>query len=148
MSQWLTTPEAVEQEATWERDQAKPVPLPAGTVRTPDSIVRDLEVVDRMMNRAVRMLRDADNLRAVAAKALREAHATARLDARETDGTVPERDAIALLAVVDEQTAVDVAEVAYRYAKETAAWLEARKSSLQTQSKLVLATYELAGVNR
>jgi transposase-like protein len=148
-ARWLDGPEEVKAEATAERLQAAPKEeFRDGEIKTMDDIIRELEVVDTQLNRSVRCVRDADEIRGEAAAALRRAAAKARLAARAEKGTVPEKDAMVTMAVDEEQTAADVAEVAYRYARETGAWLEGRKSSLQTQSKLVLATYQLAGSNR
>lgn len=142
---WLESTEHVTSEASFERKETAPRALPQGQqVRTPDNIIADLEQVDRMLNRSVRLLRDADDIRASAESALRRAQAKARLEVKGERATVAEKDALVAQKVEAEQSAFDVAEIAYRYARDTGRWLEGRKSSLQTESKLVLATYQVA----
>lgn len=140
---WLESISEVQAEADFERDTCEPRKMAPDSIRTPDSIVADIEAVDAMLNRALRGLHDADLLRGEKKRVLDAAAARARLEARQHEGTVPERNAIAQISVESEQWEADLAETTYRYMKSTADWLESRKSSLQTQSKLILATYQL-----
>lgn len=147
---WLPTPEAVEAAANQMRAQARPPEPSRGDqqIKTPDDIIYELEVVEHELNMAVRMVRDADKQRANAKAVLRRAVAKAQFAQKANGGTAAEKSARVVEAVEDEQVAVDVADVTYRFAKSTADWLEGRKSSLQTQAKLVMATLQLAGSNR
>lgn len=120
-------------------------PTPGG-VRTPDQILFALEHVDSVAANAVRVVKDADKLRAATAESLLRARARAR--AAATGKNSEERAAEVDVAVADERAAASAAQIAYRYARDVADLIDSRKSSLQTQAKLVLATYQLAGIPR
>ncbi|MEJ6489749.1 hypothetical protein PQI23_08450 [Leucobacter sp. USCH14] len=117
-------------------------PPTPGTIRTPDEIISQLELVDAVAGNALWIVKEADKVRATAAKALLRARAVALRTAEGKNAEV--RAAEVDLATEDEHDAEVDAQIAYRYAKGLADLVDSRKSSLQTQSKLVLATYQLA----
>lgn len=117
-------------------------PTPS-TIRTPDQIMYQLELVDSVANKALWIVKEADKVRATASKVLLEARAIAQGAAEGK--TVAERAASVDLSIADETAESEAAQIAYRYAKGLADLVDSRKSSLQTQAKLVLATYQLAG---
>ena len=121
-------------------------PPAPGTVRTPDEIIGQLELVDSVAGKALWIVKEADKVRAAASKALLRARAVALRTAEGKNAEV--RAAEVDLATEDEHDAEVDAQIAYRYAKGLADLVDSRKSSLQTQSKLVLATYQLAGGQR
>ncbi|WP_449281222.1 hypothetical protein [Leucobacter sp.] len=120
-------------------------PTPGG-VRTPDQIIRDLEKVDEVAAQALRVVKEADKVRAAAAETLLKARAAAEQSA--VGRTAAARKAHADLAVAEERAELELARIAYRYAQGLADLLDSRRSSLQTQSKLVLATVQMAGIPR
>lgn len=142
------SPGEVEAAANKIRKTAAPTILPPGEIKTMDDIIRELEIIDRETNLALRLVRDADKIRANAKADLRRQVANMQVAQKGVKGTAAEKSAAVVVAVEEQQVTADVADVAYRYAKATAEWLEGRKSSLQTQSKLVQATYQMAGTNR
>lgn len=111
-------------------------------IRTPDQIIHQLELVDSVANNALWIVKEADKVRGDAAEMLLRAKSKAQASA---EGRNAEARAAAVdLATEQERAEEAAAQVAYRYAKGLADLVDARKSSLQTQSKLVLATYQLA----
>lgn len=141
----VTTHTAEEVEG-WVAQMRKEIaiePPAPGEIRTPDQIMHHLELVDSVANKALWIVKEADKVRAAASKSLLEARAIAQGTA---DGkTVAERSAAVDLATAAESEESEAAQIAYRYAKGLADLVDSRKSSLQTQAKLVLATYQLAG---
>lgn len=144
----MTTPTPAEVEgwvARMRQEIAIEPPAP-GEVRTPDQIIQQLELVDSVANKALWIVKEADQVRGDAAEELLRARASAL-------GSVEGKNAEQRAAAVDLQTEEvrareAAAQIAYRYAKGLADLVDSRKSSLQTQSKLVLATYQLAGAPR
>lgn len=117
-------------------------PPAPGEVRTPDQIIHQLELVDSVANMALWIVKEADRVRGDASEVLLRAKSKAQ-------GTAEGKNAEARAAAVDlateqERAEEAAAQIAYRYAKGLADLVDSRKSSLQTQSKLVLATYQLA----
>ncbi|UOE45507.1 hypothetical protein [Agromyces larvae] len=117
-------------------------PPDGAQVKTPDSIVADLEMLGHLAAQNVRILREADRARRVAIRQHKLARARALKDAQ---GTVAEREAAADLATAVEWERADDAEIAYDYARSMARLVEQRTSAVQTQSKQVELTYQLAG---
>ena len=128
--------------AQMRKELAIEPPTP-GEIRTPDQIIFQLERVDSVANKALWTVKEADKVRARAAEALLRARAHAQGFAEGK--TAADRAAAVDLATADESAASEAAQIAYRYAKGLADLVDSRKSSLQTQAKLVLATYQLAG---
>lgn len=121
-------------------------PPAPGEVRTPDQIIHQLELVDSVANKSLWIVKEADKVRGDAAEVLLRARAKAQGQAEGK--TAADRNAAVDLATEDERAAEAAAQIAYRYAKGLADLVDSRKSSLQTQSKLVLATYQMAGIPR
>lgn len=124
---------------------AKPIPKP-GQIKTPDSIIEDLEMVQYVAGQNVAVLREADRTRRAARRALAKAVAQAQKAA--TGKTVDDRKAEVEIATEAEADAAENAEIAYTYAKSIAELTETTKSAVQTQSKQVELTYQLAGTGR
>lgn len=124
---------------------AKPLPQ-RGVIKTPDSIIEDLEVVQYVAGQNVAVLREADRTRRAARRALAKAVAKAHKSA--TGKTVDDKKAEVEIATEAEADAVENAEIAYTYAKSIAELTETTKSAVQTQSKQVELTYSLAGSGR
>lgn len=121
-------------------------PPSPGEIRTPDQIMGQLELVDSVAGKALWTVKEADKVRADAAETLLAARARAQGSAEGK--TVADRTAAVELETADERTEEAAAQIAYRYAKGLADLVDSRKSSLQTQAKLVLATMQLAGNQR
>lgn len=117
-------------------------PPAPGTVRTPDQIIHQLELVDSVANKALWIVKEADRVRGDAAEVLLRARSKAQATVEGKNAA--ERTAAVDLATEQERAEEAAAQIAYRYAKGLADLVDSRKSSLQTQSKLVLATYQLA----
>lgn len=124
---------------------AKPLPTP-GLIKTPDSIIEDLEVVQYVAGQNVAVLREADRTRRAARRAL--AKAVARAMKAATGKTVAEREAEVEIATETEADLTEDAEIAFTYAKSIAELTETTKSAVQTQSKQVELTYQLSGTGR
>lgn len=141
----LSTPEGLEK-AT-EEVRARLVTRPrSGQVKTPDSVVDDLQWSRWGASRMVRIVRDADETRRALRHVLEQAKARARM--ATTAKSADQRDAEVVLATEAEQTAYDAAEVAYEYARSTARMAEGNQSAIQTIAKQVEITYRLAGTGR
>lgn len=141
----VTTHTAVEVEG-WVaqmRQEMAIEPPTSNTIRTPDQIMQQLELVDSVANKALWILNKADKVRSAAKKALLLAKSKAKSTAEGK--TVADREAAVAVATVDEAAELEAAQIAYRYAQGLADLVDNRKSSLQTQAKLVLATYQMAG---
>ncbi|PRI11911.1 hypothetical protein [Leucobacter massiliensis] len=131
--------------ASMRQELAIGAPAPGG-VRTPDQILHELERVDGVAAQAIRVVKEADKVRAATSEAL--VLARAKTTGRVQGATAAERAAALDLEIAEERVANAAAQIAYRYAKDLADLVDSRKSSLQTQAKLVLATYQLAGLPR
>lgn len=116
-------------------------PVP-GDIRTPDDIVFQLELVDSIASNAVWIVKEADRVRGDAAEMLLRAKANAQ--GKAEGKTAADRTAAVDLATEQERAEESAAQIAYRYAKGLADLVDSRKSSLQTQAKLVLATYQMS----
>jgi len=139
-------PEEIEEWAENLRKRiAKPIPQ-QGVIKTPDSIIEDLEMVQYVAGQNVAVLREADRTRRSARRAL--AKAVARAHKAATGKTVDDKKAEVEIATEAEADLVENAEIAYTYAKSIAELTETTKSAVQTQSKQVELTYGLAGSGR
>ncbi|UOQ58123.1 hypothetical protein MUN78_04555 [Leucobacter allii] len=121
-------------------------PPAPGVVRTPDQIIHQLELVDSVANKALWIVKEADRVRGDASEVLLRAKSRAQVSAEGKNAA--ERTAAVDRATEPERAEEAAAQIAYRYAKGLADLVDSRKSSLQTQSKLVLATYQLASSPR
>ncbi len=117
-------------------------PPAPGEIVTPDRITYELRVLDDKAGKTLWIVKQADKLRQHAAEALLKARAHARTTVEGKNQA--DRDAAIDLATESERVEHEAAQIAYRYAKGMADLVDARKSSLQTQAKLVLATMQLA----
>lgn len=118
-------------------------PPTSSTIRTPDQIMTQLELADSVANKALWIVNKADKVRASAKKELLEAKARAKVTAEGK--TQADRDAAVNAATSEEAAELENAQIAYRYAQGLADLVDNRKSSLQTQAKLVLTTYQISG---
>ncbi|WGD38496.1 hypothetical protein [Lysinibacter sp. HNR] len=141
----VKAPEEIEQWASWIREKATKKPPEPGTIKTPDSIIQDLDELVYLAGQNVLILHEADWTRTTAKRELAKAEALA---SQGLTGTAAARAAAVLLATHEEREAAEIADIAYRYAKSCADLVESRKSAVQTQSKQVEVTYQLAGSRR
>jgi hypothetical protein len=114
-----------------------------GLIKTPDSIIADLEMVQYVAGQNIAVLKEAERTLKSARKAL--ARAIARATQAATGKTVADREAEVTLATEAEVDVADDAEIAFNYAKRLADLTEVTKSATQTQAKQVEITYGLAG---
>lgn len=124
------------------RNEISIQPPSPGDIRTPDQIMGQLELVDSIAGNALWIVKEADKVRADAAESLLQARAKAQGTAEGK--TVADRTAAVELETASERADEAAAQIAYRYAKGLADLVDSRKSSLQTQAKLVLATMQLS----
>lgn len=117
-----------------------------GVIKSPDSIIADLEVLKYVAGQNVVILREAERTRSRARRI--HALAVARATKKAEGKTVAEREADVVLATAAEADAAEDAEIAYSYAKRVADLTESAKSATQTQAKQVEITYALAGTGR
>lgn len=117
-------------------------PPAPGEIRTPDQIIQQLELVDSVANKSLWIVKEADKVRAESAESLLQARARAQSSAEGKNAA--DRAAAVDLATEAQRGEEQAAQIAYRYAKGLADLVDSRKSSLQTQAKLVLATVQLA----
>lgn len=124
---------------------ARKMPEP-GTVKTPDSIIADLDMVVYVAGQNVAVLKEAERTVRAARRTL--AKAIARATKAAEGKTVAEREAEVEIATEAEADAAENAEIAFNYAKRIADLTETTKSATQTQAKQVEITYSLAGSRR
>lgn len=139
--------EAERIEAAVSQIRARLAPAPTeGLFKTPDSMIDDLEWAKHGAGRLALALKESSTLVRDARRAWARAHAVAL---RGSDGKSAElREADADLSCAGEQLALDVAEVAYEYAKGVARAIEQSGSMTQTQAGLIKAQMQLAGTGR
>lgn len=140
----VVDPAQIESWCEYVNQRVAPKQAPAvGQIKTPDSIVQDLEMLGHLASQNVRILREADRTRRAVKRMLTRARLTARAGTTGKDAdTRAEEVAVASMA---EWEISDNAEVAYEYAKNLAQLTRDRTSAVQTQSKQVELTYHLAG---
>lgn len=117
-----------------------------GTIKTPDSIIQDLDMVLHVAGQNVALVKEAERTNKAAKRALARATATARQKA--TGKSSDDRSAEVVLETETEQETADNAEIAFNYAKSVAALTETTKSAVQTQARQVEIMYSLAGSRR
>ncbi|AYG02398.1 hypothetical protein [Gryllotalpicola protaetiae] len=143
----LVDPERVTAWCEYVARRVAPDEPPApGLIKTPDSIIYDLEMLGHLAAQNVRIVREADRTRRTAKRTLARARALALREAKGRD--VESRKAETELATLNATETVDNAEVAYQYARDLAALVRDRTSAVQTQSKQVELTYQLSGAAR
>jgi hypothetical protein len=121
-------------------------PPESGIIKTPDSIIADLDMVVYVAGQNVAVLKEAERTVKAARKEL--ARAIARATKTATGKTVADREAEVTLATEAEVDLADDAEIAFNYAKRIADLTETTKSATQTQAKQVEIMYSLAGSRR
>lgn len=138
-------PAEIERWANWVRERVAIQPV-SGQLKTPDSIISDLENLKYLGAQNVMILREADKTRRDAKRTLARARLLALKDATGKDADT--RRLEAEVASADQWEAADNAEIAYEYAKSVASLVRDNTSAVQTQSKQVELTYQLAGRGR
>ncbi|HEY8590694.1 MAG TPA: hypothetical protein VIL55_14205 [Naasia sp.] len=141
----IATPENLEAAAEQIRARLATRPV-AGQVKTPDSIIEDLEWAKYGASQLPAILRDADR----AVRVLQRRYSAAFVKAvRQSDArSADERRLEAEQALAPLLAQLDAAEVAYEYAKRVAKSVEAAQSNVQSQAAMVRVTYDLAGSGR
>jgi hypothetical protein len=139
-------PAQIEKWTDWVAARAGQKPPESGQIKTPDSIIADLELMGHLAAQNVRILREGDKTR----RAARRLHARARLVAVKaaTGKDADTRKLEAEVATEAEWEAADNAEIAYEYAKSVAELVRSRTSAVQTMAKQVELTFQLAGRGR
>lgn len=141
----LRPPAELEAWSNWVRERSAVKPV-SGQIKTPDSIITDLETLKYLAAQNVMIVREADKTRRSAKKALKRARLLALKGASGKDAET--RALEADVACEAEWDAADAADIAYDYAKFVAQLVYENKSSVQTQAKQVELTYQLAGSGR
>lgn len=137
--------ERVTDAAEYVRSRLSPMPT-EGLRKTPDEMIDDLEWAKYGTGRIALVLRDADTARRRARRAFEGAHAIALLASGGRSSAQREAEALALC--LEEQEALDQAEIAYEFARSVARSVEGSASMTQTQASLVKAQMSLAGTGR
>lgn len=147
----ITDPGSVNAWAHYVRDKVTPTPDPAHIV-TPDDVIAELQNLKAAAGRMVLVVKEADEIRGDAARAIAKATAAAQMkvrdEAREEKLTVDEKAARVEQLTSSEADAAAVAERAYQYARSVARLVDDQKSAVQTIARLVELTYSLAGSRR
>lgn len=118
-------------------------PLDDNTIRTPDSVIRDLENVSRWATRMVKVIEMAEALKRETKADLDEKRAQAVIDAAQFPAR--EQSARVLLAVREERRAYDRASVAFEKARRVGNLLVGHSGRLQSIGKQVDLTYQHGG---
>lgn len=118
-------------------------PDPDTQVRTPDSIIRELDELKYAAGLMPLVLRNAANARAANRRRAAKARALAASRASGRDAKSRELQVEAMAAAQIE--AADDAEIVYQYARDVAQVIRDSTSAVQTQAKQVEITYQLAG---
>lgn len=141
----IRDPEDVEQAANEIRARLAQRPV-TGQIKTPDSIIEDLEYAKWAAAQSPAIIRDADRtVRVLQRRYSRAYSAQVRLsEAKAAD----ERRLEAEVALEPLLVQLDAAEVALEYAKRVAKSIEASTSAIQTQAAQVRITYDLTGTGR
>lgn len=118
---------------------------PPQQIKTPDSIIREL---DEIKNETARRARDIQRAETEYLDAKREFEREFALSYRRADGPVEDRKQQAALDADSFAQARDDAQAVLNYRKQRSRDLDQGQSALQTQARLVEITYRLAGVNQ
>jgi hypothetical protein len=111
--------------------------------KTPDSVIEEMVSMRGEMGRGVAFLAEAETKMSAAILDFDKAEALVLINA---EGTVVERQAMALLSTIEERQAMDLAKAEYNRIKMKMRVLEIGLSSLQTQGKLIETLYRNAGL--
>ena len=138
-------PKTIEEWAGQIRAQTAAAPVP-GQIKTPDSIIEDLENLKYLAAQNVLILREGDRTRRAARRMLARARlvASKAATAKDADTRKLEMD----VAAEKEVEICDNAEIAYEYAKAVADAVRTNTSAVQTQAKQVELTYQLSNRGR
>lgn len=120
-------------------------PLDGTTIRTPDSLIRDLDDASRWAARMVAIIATAEELKRQASGDLGDAKAQAVLDM--AGFPVREQPSRVRLATVKQRKAYDRAVVAFEKARRVGNLLSDFTSRLQTIGKQVEITYRHGGLS-
>lgn len=118
-------------------------PLDGSTIRTPDSLIRDLDDASRWAARMVAIIATAEELKRQASGDLGDAKAQAVIDM--AGFPVREQPSRVRLATVEQRKAYDRAVVAFEKARRVGNLLSDFTSRLQTIGKQVEITYRHGG---
>lgn len=141
----IRDPVEIEAEVEWIRTRLTGTPV-AGQIKSPDDIVTDLEWAKHNAARAAVVIRDADRAHRTLKRLWDRRYVVAIKGA--TAKAADERAAQVRVALEDYVLMLDAAEIALEYAKRVAKTIEGTTSAIQTQSKMVETTYQLAGKGR
>lgn len=114
-------------------------------IKTPDSLVRDLEQVRNHAAQGAIELRKAE---AAYLEAKRMHDREYALAYKRASGPVEDRKQQATIDADSFAQAMDDAQIVLNYVKAQARSLDSQQSNLQTQARLVEITYRLAGVGQ
>jgi hypothetical protein len=135
-------PATIQEWASGIRERTAKAPVP-GEIKSPDSIIADLENLKYLAAQNVMILREADRTRRAARRMLSRARLTALKKATGKDAETRRLESD--VAAEAEVEICDNAEIAYEYAKGIADAVRTNTSAVQTQAKQVEITYQLAG---
>lgn len=136
-------PAELEENVEYVRRRIVRRPDPDTQVRTPDSIIRELDELKYAAGLMPLVLRNAANARAANRRRAAKARALAAQRASGRDAKSREMQVEVMAAAQIE--AADDAEIVYQYARDVAQVIRDSTSAVQTQAKQVEITYQLAG---
>lgn len=139
----VKTPEEIEQNAEFIRSRVAKKPSDDGQVKTPDSIIRELDELKYLAGLTPLVLRNAAKARAANRK--RAAKARAIASKRATGRDAKSRELQVEVIAGAQISAAEDAEIAYDFARSVAQIVRDNTSAVQTQFKAVEITYQLAG---
>lgn len=147
----ITDPSSANAWSHYVRDKVTPTP-DLSRVVTPDDVIAELQNLKAAAGRMVLVVKEADEIRGNAARALAKAVAKAQMTVRDEAKvdklTVDEKAARVEELTAGEADGAAVAERAYQYARSVARLVDDQKSAVQTIARLVELTYQLAGSGR
>ncbi|GGH33988.1 hypothetical protein [Microbacterium album] len=147
----ITDPASAVAWSHYVREKVTPTPDPSHIV-APDDVIAELQNLKAAAGRMVLVVKEADDLRGTAARALARATAKAQMQVREEAKaeklTVDEKAARVEQLTATEADEAAVAERAYQYARSVARLVDDQKSAVQTIARLVELTFSLAGSRR
>ena len=112
---------------------------------TPVEVEQRLRRLMNELSQAVRMNDEAYGRYLVAKRELDQATAAAYVDTLGK-GSIPDREALTELAVSEQRTACDVADQAYRYAKNRLDMLKIQIMGVQSIGRSAAVAYQATGV--
>lgn len=141
----IRDPAEIEADAETIRVRLTKTPVP-NQIKTPDDVISDLEWAKHLAAEAVVVIRDANRTRRTIMRLWDRRSSVAMKDS--TAKAADERAAEVRVRLEPYWLMVDAAEVALDYAVRVSKSIELSASVVQTQSKMVEATYRLAGNGR